>query len=90
MKSVSEMRRSAPTRAFVSFAKPWTPVAVCWGVNDHVAVIWIGAYQSLVEMAELQCEVSGTGKEQESTDNKNRFIIADPAAWPVKHKIDGQ
>jgi hypothetical protein len=53
MKSVIEMRRSAPMRAFVSFAKSLTPVAVCGGVNDCVASIWIGAYQGLVEMTEL-------------------------------------
>ena len=36
MKSVTMVRKSAPTRAFVLYAKPWTPVAVCWGVNDYV------------------------------------------------------
>ena len=72
-------------RAFVSFAKSVTPVAVCGDVNDGVASIWIGAYQDLVEMTKLECEVSGTTKVQESTDDENRFINADPAAWTVKH-----
>ena len=88
MKSVTEMRRSAPMRTFVSFPKPLTPVAFCGGVSDRVTSIWCGAYQDLVEMTELQCEMSGTRKEQESTDNENRFVNAGPAAWSVKHQID--
>ena len=64
MKFVIETRRPAPLRAFVSFAKPLTPVTACGGVqvNDRVASIWIGTYQDLVEMAELYCEVYGTRK----------------------------
>ena len=62
MKFVSMVRKLAPTRAFDPVAKPWTPVAVCWGVNDYVALIWIGTYQGLVEMTELYCEVSGARK----------------------------
>ena len=55
MKFVIEIRRPAPLRAFVSFAKPLTPVAACGGVqvNDRVASIWTGTYQDLVEMTEL-------------------------------------
>jgi hypothetical protein len=53
MKSVIEMRISAPMRTFVSSAKPLTPAAFWGSVNDYVASMWIGAYQDLVEMTEL-------------------------------------
>jgi len=72
-------------RAFVSFAKPLTPVDFCRGVNNCVASIWCGAYQDLVEMTELQCKVGGTRKVQESTDDENGVTSADPAARSVKH-----
>ena len=62
MKFVSMVRKEATIRAFVAFAKSRITVAACWDVSDYVALTWIGAYQDLVEMAELYCEVSGTRK----------------------------
>ena len=83
MKSVIEMRRSAPLSSCVSLEKPFTPVVDCKGHSEDCVASKgsrCDTYQDFTEMRELQGEVSGTREEQEHADDKYRSVDMAPIA----------
>ena len=78
MKSVTEMKRSAPTSSFVSLAKFLTPVVDYRVFRDCIAPTAYGAYQNIIEVVELQCKVGGTREVQKYTHDKDGPIETAP------------